>query len=129
MHLELKPSDLFSYSFTVQVLGKDGITDLKDRHVEPCFYQGFIRNYSSSSVAISTCVGLVSVFFKGMYEGLDFGRTYRFDTVIWLLQQSVPFDPSANFFPSPPIIRLANVNLLNKGVLNYIVICQASGRL
>ncbi|XP_060110023.1 A disintegrin and metalloproteinase with thrombospondin motifs 18 isoform X1 [Heteronotia binoei] len=58
MHLELKPSDLFSYSFTVQVLGKDGITDLKDHHIEPCFYQGFIRNYSSSSVAISTCVGL-----------------------------------------------------------------------
>ncbi|XP_048371997.1 A disintegrin and metalloproteinase with thrombospondin motifs 18-like [Sphaerodactylus townsendi] len=58
MHLELKPSDLFSYSFTVQVLGKDGIADLKDHRVEPCFYQGFIRNYNSSSVAISTCVGL-----------------------------------------------------------------------
>lgn len=127
MHLELKPSDFFSYSFTVQVLGKDGIADLKDHHVEPCFYQGFIRNYSSSSVAISTCVGLVSVFFKGVYEGLDFGRTYHFDTIIWLLQCSIPFDPTVSPFPSPPIACLANVIVSNKGVLNYIIVCQASG--
>lgn len=64
LHLELKPSVLFSHSFSVQVLGKDGLAASQEHHVDQCFYQGFIRNYSLSSVAISTCLGLVSVSFK-----------------------------------------------------------------
>uniref|UniRef100_A0A8C6XSX3 A disintegrin and metalloproteinase with thrombospondin motifs 18 n=1 Tax=Naja naja TaxID=35670 RepID=A0A8C6XSX3_NAJNA len=58
LHLELKPSDFLSQNVTIQVLGKDGIEDSQVRDIEQCFYQGFIRNYSSSSVAISTCTGL-----------------------------------------------------------------------
>ncbi|TFK08873.1 FERM and PDZ domain-containing protein 1 [Platysternon megacephalum] len=64
LHLELKPSTIFSNNFIVQVLGKDGVTDSQEREVERCFYQGFIRNDNTSSVAISTCVGLVSVSLK-----------------------------------------------------------------
>ncbi|XP_025963433.2 A disintegrin and metalloproteinase with thrombospondin motifs 18 isoform X2 [Dromaius novaehollandiae] len=58
LHLELKPSTILSNSFIVQVLGKDGVSDSQEHEVEQCFYQGFIRNDSTSSVAISTCVGL-----------------------------------------------------------------------
>ncbi|ETE66023.1 A disintegrin and metalloproteinase with thrombospondin motifs 18, partial [Ophiophagus hannah] len=58
LHLELKPSDFLSQNVTIQVLGNDGIEDSQVRDIEQCFYQGFIRNYSSSSVAISTCTGL-----------------------------------------------------------------------
>ncbi|XP_026527787.1 A disintegrin and metalloproteinase with thrombospondin motifs 18 [Notechis scutatus] len=58
LHLELKPSNFLSQNVTIQVLGKDGIEDSQVRDIEQCFYQGFIRNYSSSSVAISTCTGL-----------------------------------------------------------------------
>ncbi|XP_067327139.1 A disintegrin and metalloproteinase with thrombospondin motifs 18 [Anolis sagrei] len=58
LHLELEPSVFFSSNLMVQVLGKDGITDSKEHEIEQCFYQGFIRNYSSSSVALSTCIGL-----------------------------------------------------------------------
>lgn len=66
LHLELKPSVLFSHSFSVQVLGKDGLAEAQEHLVDQCFYQGFIRNYSFSSVAVSTCVGLVSVSIKEM---------------------------------------------------------------
>lgn len=59
--LDLQLSAFFGNGFTVQVLGEDGIVHSQEHEVEQCFYQGFIRNYSSSSVAISTCVGLVSV--------------------------------------------------------------------
>uniref|UniRef100_A0A8C5S6P5 A disintegrin and metalloproteinase with thrombospondin motifs 18 n=1 Tax=Laticauda laticaudata TaxID=8630 RepID=A0A8C5S6P5_LATLA len=58
LHLELKPSNFLSQNVTIQVLGKDGIEDSQVRDIEQCFYQGFIRNYSSSSIAISTCTGL-----------------------------------------------------------------------
>ncbi|KAK2514901.1 Adamts18 [Columba guinea] len=58
LHLELKPSTILSNSFVVQVLGKDGVSDSQEHEIEQCFYQGFIRNDSTSSVAISTCVGL-----------------------------------------------------------------------
>lgn len=64
LHLELKPSTILSNSFVVQVLGKDGVSNSQEHEIEQCFYQGFIRNDSTSSVAISTCVGLVSVSFK-----------------------------------------------------------------
>lgn len=62
LHLELKPSTILSDSFVVQVLGKDGVSNSQEHDIEQCFYQGFIRNDSTSSVAISTCVGLVSVY-------------------------------------------------------------------
>lgn len=64
LHLELKPSTILSNNFIVQVLGKDGVSNSQEHEIEQCFYQGFIRNDSTSSVAISTCVGLVSVYLK-----------------------------------------------------------------
>lgn len=64
LHLELKPSTILSNSFIVQVLGKDGVSNSQEHEIEQCFYQGFIRNDSTSSVAISTCVGLVSIYLK-----------------------------------------------------------------
>ncbi|XP_069594951.1 A disintegrin and metalloproteinase with thrombospondin motifs 18 [Ranitomeya imitator] len=58
LHLELQPSSLLSSQFAVNVLGKDGsLTDV-GQTVESCFYQGFIRNFENSSVALSTCVGM-----------------------------------------------------------------------
>ncbi|XP_066876209.1 A disintegrin and metalloproteinase with thrombospondin motifs 18 isoform X3 [Kogia breviceps] len=58
LHLELKPSAILSSHFIVQVLGKDGASETREPVVPRCFYQGFIRNDSSSSVAVSTCAGL-----------------------------------------------------------------------
>ncbi|XP_032709816.1 A disintegrin and metalloproteinase with thrombospondin motifs 18 [Lontra canadensis] len=58
LHLELKPSAILSSHFIVQVLGKDGASETREPAVRRCFYQGFIRNDSSSSVAVSTCAGL-----------------------------------------------------------------------
>lgn len=60
LHLELKPSAILSSHFIVQVLGKDGASEPRGPRVQRCFYQGFIRNDNSSSVAVSTCAGLVS---------------------------------------------------------------------
>lgn len=62
LHLELKPSALLSSHFIVQVLGKDGASETREPAVvQQCLYQGFIRNDSLSSVAVSTCAGLVSL--------------------------------------------------------------------
>nr|KAF6406024.1 ADAM metallopeptidase with thrombospondin type 1 motif 18 [Molossus molossus] len=58
LHLELKPSAILSGQFIVHVLGKDGASETWGPRVQRCFYQGFIRNDSSSSVAVSTCAGL-----------------------------------------------------------------------
>ncbi|XP_040592449.1 A disintegrin and metalloproteinase with thrombospondin motifs 18 isoform X2 [Mesocricetus auratus] len=58
LHLELKPSAILSSHFIVQVLGKDGASETREPEVQQCLYQGFIRNDSSSSVAVSTCAGL-----------------------------------------------------------------------
>lgn len=60
LHLELKPSAILSSHFIVQVLGNDGALETPEPAVQRCFYQGFIRNDSFSSVAVSTCAGLVS---------------------------------------------------------------------
>ncbi|XP_041417069.1 A disintegrin and metalloproteinase with thrombospondin motifs 18 [Xenopus laevis] len=58
LHLELQQSSVLSDEFYVQVLGRNGsVTDV-EQEVEWCFYQGFIRNYENSSVAISTCDGM-----------------------------------------------------------------------
>lgn len=62
VHLDLHPSSVVGPGFTVQTLNSDGIsTLLDDVAFHDCLYQGFIRNLSTSSAAISTCAGLVSV--------------------------------------------------------------------
>lgn len=62
MHLDLHPSSVIGPGFTVQTLGSAGITTLMGGvGFHNCLYQGFIRNLSASSAAISTCAGLVSV--------------------------------------------------------------------
>lgn len=62
MHLDLQPSMVVAEGFTVQVLGTEGITTLAQEPAhQDCLYQGFIRNLTASSAAISTCSGLVSV--------------------------------------------------------------------
>ncbi|XP_041123891.1 A disintegrin and metalloproteinase with thrombospondin motifs 18-like [Polyodon spathula] len=58
LNLDLKPSNVLANGFAVQTLGKDGATSWQEPTVEDCFYQGFVRNHSSSSAAISTCKGL-----------------------------------------------------------------------
>ncbi|KAJ8252375.1 hypothetical protein COCON_G00216870 [Conger conger] len=59
MHLDLRPSKVVSDGFTIQTFGTEGFTAAAQ---EPdsynCFYQGFIQNHTTSSVAISTCSGL-----------------------------------------------------------------------
>lgn len=62
MHLDLRPSSVVGPGFSVQTLGLDGVTTvISDAGFHKCLYQGFIRNLSASSAAISTCSGLVSV--------------------------------------------------------------------
>lgn len=61
-HVELKASsNLMAPGFMVQTLGKGGT---KSVHTFPpedfCFYQGSLRSHKNSSVALSTCRGLVS---------------------------------------------------------------------
>ncbi|KAM3625506.1 uncharacterized protein V6R79_013133 [Siganus canaliculatus] len=59
MHLDLHPSSVVGPGFTVQTLGSDGVaTVMPDEGVHNCLYQGFIRNLTASSAAISTCSGL-----------------------------------------------------------------------
>ncbi|CAG03070.1 unnamed protein product, partial [Tetraodon nigroviridis] len=60
MQLDLHPSSVVGPGFTVQSLGSEGITTVTDdAGFHSCLYQGFIRNLSSSSAALSTCSGLV----------------------------------------------------------------------
>ncbi|XP_062271035.1 A disintegrin and metalloproteinase with thrombospondin motifs 18 [Scomber scombrus] len=59
MHLDLRPSSVIGPGFTVQTLGSDGVAKvIEDAGFDNCLYQGFIRNLSASSAAISTCSGL-----------------------------------------------------------------------
>ncbi|XP_061621300.1 A disintegrin and metalloproteinase with thrombospondin motifs 18 isoform X2 [Phyllopteryx taeniolatus] len=59
VHLDLQPSLVVGPGFTVQTLGSGGITTVTGGEgYHDCLYQGFIRNLSSSSAAISTCSGL-----------------------------------------------------------------------
>ncbi|XP_075884531.1 A disintegrin and metalloproteinase with thrombospondin motifs 18 [Nelusetta ayraudi] len=59
VHLDLHPSSVVGPGFTVQTLDSDGISTLPDDVAfHDCLYQGFIRNRSTSSAAISTCAGL-----------------------------------------------------------------------
>lgn len=60
--LDLKTSDfLVAPGFTIQTLGKGRTKSIHTYPAEDfCFYQGVLRMHKSSSVALSTCGGLVS---------------------------------------------------------------------
>ncbi|KAM4605879.1 A disintegrin and metalloproteinase with thrombospondin motifs 18 [Discoglossus pictus] len=58
LHLELQPSPALSPEMVVQILGRDGLVADVEQSVERCFYQGIIRDFDNSSVAISTCEGM-----------------------------------------------------------------------
>lgn len=63
-HMELREASdgLIAPGFTVQVLGKNGTKSLRayQKH-DLCFYQGWLRARVNSSVALSTCTGMVSL--------------------------------------------------------------------
>lgn len=63
-HLELLPSNsLIAPGFTVQTLDKSGTKNLHSFAKDDfCFYQGTLRSMVNSSVALSTCAGMVSRF-------------------------------------------------------------------
>ncbi|XP_028257784.1 A disintegrin and metalloproteinase with thrombospondin motifs 18 [Parambassis ranga] len=59
MHLDLHRSSVVGPGFTVQSVGSGGITTIMgEAEFHNCLYQGFIRNLTASSAAISTCSGL-----------------------------------------------------------------------
>ncbi|XP_064193284.1 A disintegrin and metalloproteinase with thrombospondin motifs 18-like [Anguilla rostrata] len=59
MHLDLTLAKVLADGFTVQTFGESGITvATPEPAFHGCFYQGFIRNHSASSAAVSTCNGL-----------------------------------------------------------------------
>lgn len=60
--LDLKTSDfLVAPGFTIQTLGKGKTKSIQTYPAEDfCFYQGVLRLHKNSSVALSTCGGLVS---------------------------------------------------------------------
>uniref|UniRef100_A0A1A8BNC5 ADAM metallopeptidase with thrombospondin type 1 motif, 18 n=1 Tax=Nothobranchius kadleci TaxID=1051664 RepID=A0A1A8BNC5_NOTKA len=59
MHLDLRPSFVVGPGFSIQTIDSDGISTVTgDERFHHCLYQGFIRNLSASSAAISTCSGL-----------------------------------------------------------------------
>lgn len=62
LHLDLKAaSNLVAPGFMVQTLGKGGTKSVQMFPPEEfCFYQGSLRSQGNSSVALSTCQGLVS---------------------------------------------------------------------
>ncbi|CAF93540.1 unnamed protein product, partial [Tetraodon nigroviridis] len=63
-HMELRETSggLIAPGFTIQVLGKNGTKSLRayQKH-DLCFYQGSLRSRVNSSVALSTCTGMVSL--------------------------------------------------------------------
>ncbi|TKS81811.1 disintegrin and metalloproteinase with thrombospondin motifs 16 [Collichthys lucidus] len=75
-HMELREASesLIAPGFTIQVLGKNGTKSLRAYHQDDlCFYQGSLRSRVNSSVALSTCMGMVSLNMHrvGLREGLD----------------------------------------------------------
>ena len=63
-HMELREASesLIAPGFTIQVLGKNGTKSLRAYHQDDlCFYQGSLRSRVNSSVALSTCTGMVSL--------------------------------------------------------------------
>ncbi|XP_062062782.1 A disintegrin and metalloproteinase with thrombospondin motifs 16-like [Lepus europaeus] len=65
-HLDLRASsNLVAPGFIVQTFGKGGTKSVQSFSPEDfCFYQGSLRSHRNSSVALSTCHGLVSALFK-----------------------------------------------------------------
>ncbi|KAH0521513.1 A disintegrin and metalloproteinase with thrombospondin motifs 16 [Microtus ochrogaster] len=63
LHLDLRAaSDLVAPGFMVQTLGKGGTTSVQVLTPEEfCFYQGSLRSQGKSSVALSTCQGLLGM--------------------------------------------------------------------
>lgn len=62
MELREASQSLIAPGFTVQVLGKNGTRSLRAYHQDDlCFYQGSLRSRVNSSVALSTCAGMVSL--------------------------------------------------------------------
>lgn len=63
LHLDLRATtNLVAPGFMVQTLGKGGTTSVQVLPPEEfCFYQGYLRSQGNSSVALSTCQGLVSM--------------------------------------------------------------------
>lgn len=61
-HLDLRASsNLVAPGFIVQTFGKGGTKSVQSFSPEDfCFYQGSLRSHRNSSVALSTCHGLVS---------------------------------------------------------------------
>jgi len=63
-HMELREASdsLIAPGFTIQVLGKNGTKSLRAYHQDDlCFYQGSLRSRVNTSVALSTCMGMVSL--------------------------------------------------------------------
>lgn len=63
-HMELREASdsLIAPGFTIQVLGKNGTKSLRAYHRDDlCFYQGSLKSRVNSSVALSTCTGMVSL--------------------------------------------------------------------
>lgn len=62
MELREASQSLIAPGFTIQVLGKNGTKSLRAYHQDDlCFYQGSLRSSVNSSVALSTCMGMVSL--------------------------------------------------------------------
>lgn len=61
-HMELRAaSHLVAPGFVIQTLGTRGTRSVRALPPEDfCFYQGSLRSHRNSSVALSTCEGLVS---------------------------------------------------------------------
>lgn len=83
-HMDLREASegLIAPGFTIQVLGKNGTKSLRAYHQDDlCFYQGSLRSRVNSSVALSTCMGMVSlnVHRVGLHKGFkwDWG-TWQF---------------------------------------------------
>lgn len=72
LHLDLKAaSNLMAPGFMVQTLGKGGTKSVQMFPPEEnCFYQGSLRSQGNSSVALSTCQGLVSTDSTGCPQGM-----------------------------------------------------------
>lgn len=74
MELKEASESLIAPGFAIQVLGKNGTKSLRAYEQDNlCFYQGSLRSRVNSSVALSTCTGVVSLNMHrvGLREGLD----------------------------------------------------------
>lgn len=94
-HMELREASegLIAPGFTIQVLGKNGTKSLRAYHQDDlCFYQGSLRSRVNSSVALSTCMGMVSLNMHrvGLQKGFerDGGtRQFRYGSVCVCMQK------------------------------------------